>query len=97
MNTPDLIELRCPTCRKIYVCDIDTDPGREFYCEGRAGVPHAYLRLTGADRITRQKYQPACTFCDTEKAAGNSFFPSHYPSSRCQSGSYNHCTCDTCF
>lgn len=38
-----------------------------------------------------------CAYCDREREAGNSFFPSHTASTRCRSGSHNHCTCDTCF
>jgi hypothetical protein len=38
-----------------------------------------------------------CSYCDAERARGNTFFPSHDASPRCQSGRHNHCTCDTCF
>lgn len=38
-----------------------------------------------------------CSFCQREKARGNSFYPNHKASTRCESGGRNHCTCDTCF
>jgi hypothetical protein len=38
-----------------------------------------------------------CTYCTSEAAIGNSFFPYHYASGACQSGMRNHCTCDTCY
>lgn len=38
-----------------------------------------------------------CAYCDREREAGNSFFPPHTARWRCQSGRYNHCTCDGCF
>lgn len=38
-----------------------------------------------------------CAYCDRERAAGNTFFPSHDASEGCQSGKHPHCTCDTCF
>lgn len=41
-----------------------------------------------------------CKTCDKQYAEhGNKsvFAPSHNPSKRCKSGSYPHCTCDTCF
>lgn len=38
-----------------------------------------------------------CDYCDRERKERNLHFPSHKSSSRCKSGGYNHCTCDTCF
>lgn len=42
-------------------------------------------------------YVDGCAYCEREKAAGNTFFPRHFASDRCESGKHNHCTCDTCF
>ena len=42
-------------------------------------------------------YVDGCTYCQGERERGNTFFPSHHASERCQSGKRNHCTCDTCF
>lgn len=42
-------------------------------------------------------YFLGCQTCERELAAGNTFFPPHVASDRCESGKYNHCTCDTCF
>jgi hypothetical protein len=36
---------------------------------------------------------PGCDSCLNQ----GSFGPSHYPSPRCQSGKYPHCTCGACF
>ena len=38
-----------------------------------------------------------CSYCDNERAKGNTFFPPHTARWRCRSGRYNHCTCDGCF
>lgn len=38
-----------------------------------------------------------CTYCDREREMGNDFFPNHTASYWCQSGRYDHCTCDRCF
>lgn len=38
-----------------------------------------------------------CTYCDSLRAQGETFHPSHNASPRCESGKRNHCTCDTCF
>lgn len=38
-----------------------------------------------------------CTYCDRERARGNTYHPSHDASSRCQSGKHNHCSCGACF
>jgi hypothetical protein len=37
----------------------------------------------------------SCLYCDTHR--GESFFPLHDASERCESGKHAHCTCDTCF
>jgi len=44
-----------------------------------------------------------CKSCDRYRENGETFFPNHYGSARCRSGSVasggdrSHCTCDTCF
>lgn len=38
-----------------------------------------------------------CTYCDSERTKGNKWFPPHTARPNCQSGKYNHCTCDTCY
>lgn len=51
-------------------------------------------------RISSRRHQVddgACPYCDREKAAGNTFHPSHDASENCQSGKYSHCSCGTCF
>lgn len=48
--------------------------------------------------IRRHKARPGeCTYCDAERLRHNSFHPPHDASPRCESGKYNHCSCDTCF
>ena len=42
-------------------------------------------------------YADDCAYCSAEKEAGNSFFPRHWASSRCESGKRSHCTCDCCW
>lgn len=51
----------------------------------------------GVKYVPTAIYVDGCDYCDREKEAGSTFFPSHFASARCRSGSYNHCTCDTCF
>lgn len=43
------------------------------------------------------RYYIGCITCEREMETGNSFFPSHNESSRCESGKHNHCSCDSCF
>lgn len=38
-----------------------------------------------------------CSYCDEQREKGNDFFPNHTAMSFCESGRYNHCTCDRCF
>lgn len=38
-----------------------------------------------------------CRTCIVAEARGDKYGPRHNASSRCRSGGYNHCTCDTCF
>jgi len=45
----------------------------------------------------KQMPKGECTYCDLQYDKPNGFFPPHTASPRCQSGGYNHCTCDTCF
>jgi len=51
-------------------------------------------RIRG-DRVVIHEVDPSCPTCMAH--LDDSMMPSHSPSSRCQSGSYSHCTCDTCF
>lgn len=38
-----------------------------------------------------------CGYCDSQREAEATFFPSHQAMSHCRSGGRNHCTCDSCF
>lgn len=42
-------------------------------------------------------YDPNCTGCTFERDRGNTFYPRHKASDRCESGKRNHCSCDACF
>ena len=56
--------------------------------------PHAEVRMAPKGE---------CRSCDGFRERGESFFPSHQGSPRCQSSSIasgghrSHCTCDTCW
>lgn len=54
-----------------------------------------YAKAIGERRHKAPKGQ--CATCDTERAAGREFHPSHDASSRCESGKHSHCSCDVCF
>jgi hypothetical protein len=46
--------------------------------------------------------EPGCPGCESSFEAVKAgkdlpFMPHHKPSSRCESGRYPHCSCDTCF
>ena len=45
----------------------------------------------------RRLYVIGCPTCEAEKEAGNTFFPPHRSSGRCQSGRRPHCSCSSCF
>ena len=45
----------------------------------------------------KQMPKGECSYCDLEYQKPTWVFPPHTASPRCQSGGYNHCTCDTCF
>jgi len=54
----------------------------------------------GRDPMKPKRYHDGCSYCDREYETNGqklAMMPSHTASSRCQSGGYNHCTCDTCF
>jgi hypothetical protein len=42
-------------------------------------------------------YVDGCKSCDYEKSVGETYFPSHFAGSRCESQSRNHCTCSICY
>lgn len=42
-------------------------------------------------------FDEKCSFCVEQENKGNTFFPPHQASENCESGKYDHCTCDTCF
>jgi hypothetical protein len=42
-------------------------------------------------------YVDGCTYCETEKAAADTDFPSHFAGRMCESGKRNHCTCSACW
>lgn len=58
------------------------------------GATAVRVRFTDGDCTV---YVTGCNYCDSERAAGETFFPHHYASDRCESGKHSHCTCDTCF
>jgi hypothetical protein len=39
----------------------------------------------------------ACSYCDEMRKEGKDFFPNHTAMYFCESGRYDHCTCDRCF
>ncbi len=47
--------------------------------------------------FVHQMPEGQCSYCDRERETGNDFFPNHTASWWCESGRYNHCTCDKCF
>jgi len=65
----------------------------------------AHLWMTDEERTAkdlraaeaRMAPKGECVSCDSARENGETFFPSHTASTRCRSGSHNHCTCDTCF
>ena len=54
------------------------------------------VALMDGDRVLA-KYLDGCGFCRIEREQGNTFFPPHNASPRCESGGRNHCTCAMCF
>lgn len=50
-----------------------------------------------ASRETRLEPVGECAGCDRIREGNEMHFPRHAPSSRCESGSRPHCTCDTCW
>lgn len=60
----------------------------------------AYLDVTPEPkpvRIERRRYVEGCSTCEHIKANGG-FGPDHDASYGCQSGKYDHCSCeDACF
>jgi hypothetical protein len=74
--------------------------------EQRVGLrddePEAGRSIEGKPRgpfeIKRRLAEPGeCKTCDEMRAKGETLFPSHDASGRCESGKRNHCTCDVCF
>jgi hypothetical protein len=55
-------------------------------------------RLARGERMQVQR-DGSCEFCNKWGPAPGEIklFPSHDPSTRCESGKRSHCTCDTCF
>ena len=53
--------------------------------------------ITGKPRPDVAVYADDCAYCESERDKENTFFPSHWPSSMCESGKRPHCTCDRCF
>lgn len=45
----------------------------------------------------RRKYVEGCSTCEDIRDNCNGFGPKHDASERCQSGWYEHCSCDSCF
>lgn len=43
----------------------------------------------------RRQHVPECAYCARFKPTD--MFPPHDASRNCESGHYDHCTCDTCF
>jgi hypothetical protein len=49
-------------------------------------------------RPQKRRYSlPGCKTCDRAEAEGDRMKPPHDASSNCESGKYDHCTCDTCY
>ena len=46
--------------------------------------------------LRQSGWTQVCSTCEQIKAEGG-FGPRHNASRRCESGGYNHCTCDICF
>jgi hypothetical protein len=56
------------------------------------------LYLEAQQEIINSKnanYDAECNYCVSHYR--DSMAPSHYASSRCESGGHDHCTCDICF
>ena len=54
-----------------------------------------YFHKEGNDNPSREeKIFIGCAQCQTNFRIGG---PPHEPSTRCESGSYNHCSCNRCF
>ncbi|MDB4261341.1 hypothetical protein N9878_00600 [bacterium] len=62
-----------------------------------------YLQMTTEQKklfdetAIRESEKANCEYCKKMKKEGITFYPSHKPSSACQSGGRPHCTCDACF
>lgn len=72
------------------------------------GAKKVYIdQLPESADVSESTYGPACRFLtialpgftnDADDCKGcQQGGPSHYASDRCESGKYNHCSCDTCF
>lgn len=70
------------------VVDNDTFTSPEF----RAQLDAA---RSAGKRVVIHAVDPECSFCMDNM--NDSMLPSHFASTRCQSGGYSHCTCDTCY
>lgn len=63
-------------------------------------VPSEMGPAVNGRRVSTRRHQVdegECPYCDRERAAANTFHPSHDASDRCESGKRPHCTCDVCF
>ena len=58
-----------------------------------------FNRRVGSRPTPRRQFDTSgdCKTCETEREKGNSFFPPHDASPRCESGKRPHCTCNVCF
>ena len=69
------------------------------YLAGFGGEYERLSRDTGKtiwSDLRQYGWTQVCSTCEQIKAEGG-FGPRHNASRRCESGGYNHCTCDTCF
>lgn len=48
------------------------------------------------EKLDREREINDCEYCKKHEEE-RGFFPSHFPSKNCESGSRLHCTCDVCF
>ena len=80
--------------------------GRDFYAKEVARldkVRDAERAIEKTERLKRLEstgdIDPNCKGCEPyyEHPVASPFCPNHKASARCESGGYNHCTCDTCF
>jgi len=62
------------------------------------GIPATIVRYKGSGSYNPSAiYVDDCSYCQSEKEAGEVCFPDHFAGNRCESGKHTHCSCDRCF